>query len=214
MSKSSLGLGHSTHNRPHAVSVLLLTIWGMLIAACASSTATPVPAMSTSSVDVSTPGLTLAPISVEAEQSSADVPVRPQRGFRAPDFTLLDLEGEQVSLSDFRGQLVLINFWATWCPPCRDELPVIQAQYEKSDDLVVLGVNFQEGADEVRSFVTNEELTFPILLDEEGRVTMTYRARALPTSFLVDAEGIITAVHIGPVAAGHLKDYVIQARGE
>jgi peroxiredoxin len=202
------------YNRARVVSVLLLTLWVMLIGTCVSCAPTPIPAASTLSVDVSTLAPTPTPISVEAEQSPVDVSVRPQRGFRAPDFSLLDLHGEQVSLSDFRGQLVLVNFWATWCPPCRDELPVIQAQYEKSDDLMVLGVNFQEGADEVRSFVTEEGLTFPILLDKEGRVTMTYRTRGLPTSFLVDAEGIITAVHIGPMTARQLKGYVTQARGE
>jgi peroxiredoxin len=214
MSKSSVGLPYSTHNRSRVVSVLLLMTWGMLIGACASSTSTPGPVASTSSVDVSTPVPTPTPISIEAEHSPADVPVRPQKGFRAPDFTLSDLDGEQVSLSDFQGQLVLINFWAAWCPPCRDELPAIHAQYEESDDLVVLGVNFQEGADEVGPFVTDEGLTFPILLDKEGRVTMMYRARGLPTSFLVDAEGIITAVHIGPMTAHQLKGHVTQARGE
>lgn len=145
---------------------------------------------------------------------STDVPAKPQEGFRAPDFALLNLAGQEVSLGDFRGQLVLINFWATWCPPCRAELPAIQAQYQNSDDLVVLGVNFQEKSSDVKPFVEAEGLTFPILLDESGGVALMYRARGLPTSFLVDAEGIVTAVHIGPMTDSQLEDYVTQARGK
>jgi len=150
----------------------------------------------------------------EASLTPTGVPARPQKGFRAPDLTLLNLEGQEVSLSDFRGKLVLVNFWATWCSPCRQELPAIQAQYESTDDLVVLGVNFQEGADEVRPFVTEAGLTFPVLLDETGRATLIYRVRGLPTSFLVDADGLIAAVHVGPMTARQLASYVAQARGE
>jgi len=109
---------------------------------------------------------------------------------------------------------VLVNFWATWCSPCRQELPAIQAQYESTDDLVVLGVNFQEKADEVRPFVAEAGLTFPILLDETGRATLIYRVRGLPSSFMVDADGLIAAVHVGPMTARQLAGYVAQARGE
>jgi len=99
---------------------------------------------------------------------------------------LLNLEGEEVSLSDSSGQPALINFWATWCPPCLEELPAIQATYQNSDDLVVLGVNFQERLTNVKSFVEQEGLTFPILLDEEGRLALLYRVRSLPTSFFLE----------------------------
>jgi len=136
---------------------------------------------------------------------AGNTPVRPQKGFTAPDFALLNLKGEEVSLRDFGGQPVLINFWATWCPPCREELPAIQTMHHNSDDLVVLGVNFQEGLADVRPFVEEAGLTFPILLDEEGRVAKAYRARSLPTSFFLSPDGIITAVHIGPMSVDAWK---------
>ncbi|UCC63276.1 MAG: TlpA family protein disulfide reductase [Anaerolineae bacterium] len=190
----------------HPIGVLWLAALGMLASACVTIMPTPVAA--TSALAIEQPTLQEAPL------TPTGVPVRPQKGFRAPDLTLLNLEGQEVSLSDFRGQLVLVNFWAAWCSPCRQELPAIQAQYESTDDLVVLGVNFQERADEVRPFVAEAGLTFPILLDETGRATLIHRVRGLPTSFLVDADGLIAAVHVGPMTARQLANYVAQARGE
>jgi cytochrome c biogenesis protein CcmG/thiol:disulfide interchange protein DsbE len=194
-------------HRVRLIGVLWLAALGMLASACVPVTPTPVAVTATL---VSMPTPTLQKVSL----TPTGVPLRPQKGFRAPDLTLLNLEGQEVSLSDFRGQLVLVNFWATWCPPCRQELPAIQAQYESTDDLVVLGVNFQEKADEVRPFVTEAGLTFPVLLDETGRAALIYRVRGLPTSFMVDADGLIAAVHVGPMTARQLAGYVAQARGE
>ena len=117
-------------------------------------------------------------------------------------------------VGDYRGRVVLINFWATWCPPCRAEFSVMQAAYEKPEDLVVLAVNFQESVEDVRAFVEEQEVTFPVLLDRTGQVALAYRSRALPTSFFVDAEGIITAVHLGRMTNSQIDSYVSQARGE
>lgn len=194
---------------PIWVSILLMALVASA-SACASATPTPVPATSTQ------PGglPTLVPNTSEVGGLPDDMPARPQKGFRAPEFVLLNLEGEEVSLSDSSGQLVLINFWATWCPPCREELPAIQATYQNSDDLVVLGVNFQEGLTNVKSFVEQEGLTFPVLLDEEGRLALLYRVRSLPTSFFLNPDGIITTVHIGPMTANDVDNYVAQALGK
>lgn len=190
--------------------LVALTLSG---SACASTVPTPAPLAPTD-----TPLPTLTPIGAitgATPARPADVPVKPQKGFRAPDFALPSLEEKEISLSDFHGQLVVLNFWATWCDPCREELPVFQQAFQSSEDLVVLGVNLQEGLTEVRSFVEAEGLTFPVLLDREGRVAQTlYRVRGLPTSFLLNAEGIIAAVHIGPMTADQLEDYMAQARGE
>lgn len=158
--------------------------------------------------------IALSRVPDEEAPARGDHPPSPQAGFAAPDFTLETRDGETISLSDLRGQVVLINFWATWCPPCREELPVIQATYQNSDDLAVLGVNFQEGLTNVKPFVEKEGLTFPVLLDEKGQVAAMYRTRSLPTSFFLNPDGIITAVHIGPMTANDVDNYVTQARGK
>jgi cytochrome c biogenesis protein CcmG/thiol:disulfide interchange protein DsbE len=193
---------------------ILLMALVTITSACVSATSTPISPTPTSATTLSTPSHAPTPATVEASVSSTNVPVKPRKGFRAPDFTLLNPKGEKVSLGDFRGQPVMINFWATWCSPCRDELPEIQAAYENSKDLMVMGISFQEKASDVEPFVEKKGLTFPILLDSDGQIAMKYQARGLPTSFFVNPEGIITAVHIGPVTAGDLENYVAQARGK
>ena len=113
-----------------------------------------------------------------------------QTGKPAPDFRLKTLDGNEIKLSDFRGKTVLINLWASWCPPCRYEMPGIQAAYEKFNGkgLVVLGLNFtaQDNLQDVRDFVTELKLTFPILLDESGDVSAgLYGMRGMPTTILL-----------------------------
>ena len=131
----------------------------------------------------------------------------PRKGFSAPDFTLTTLDGATVRLSDLRGKAVLINFWASWCGPCRAEMPHIQAAYEKhtNDGLVVLGVDQAESPATVARFVDEFGLTFPIPLDSDGQVSAAYQARALPTSFFVDAEGVIRDTFTGPMTSGHIE---------
>ncbi len=189
----------------------LLAGAALLVSACSFVLPVPTP---TPTLRPSLPSPLPTTASVKAASTSTDVPVRAQKGFRAPDFTLLNLEGGEVNLCDFRGRPVLINFWATWCPPCRAELPAIQEAYQNSDNLVVLGLNFQESPQDVKSLVAFEGLTFPVLLDEGGSVALKYRARGLPTSFFVDPQGIITAVHIGPMTKDQIANYVAQAGGE
>lgn len=125
----------------------------------------------------------------------------PQAGFLAPDFQLKTPKGETYSLSEFRGQAVLINIWATWCPPCRAEMPAIQAIYEefKPRGLMVLGINstIQDEPLKIGPFLEKYRLTFPILLDETGEVTSNYQIRALPSSFFIDRQGRIHEVVIG-----------------
>lgn len=139
-------------------------------------------------------------------------PVGLEKGNTAPDFTLTDLEGNQVTLSDLRGQVVMINFWATWCGFCRVELPVIQSVYETHRDsgFVVLAIDVQESAKLVGAFVEDMGMTFPVLLDS-GEVTYLYDVRGLPMSFFIDQNGVIYAKHIGPVDESSLKRYLAQA---
>ncbi len=123
----------------------------------------------------------------------------PEIGNLAPDFTLTGLDGQEVSLSDFRGRPVLINFWASWCGPCRLEMPFLQAVHEKwaGKGLVVLGVNIQEDRVIVEKFVESTGLTFPILLSPGSRVPLSYNVRGIPATFLIDADGVIRDIKIG-----------------
>jgi cytochrome c biogenesis protein CcmG/thiol:disulfide interchange protein DsbE len=137
----------------------------------------------------------------------------PQQGFLAPDFELQTTTGETVKLSDLRGQAVLVNLWATWCPPCRAEMPAIEKVYNeyKDDGLVVLAVNmtYQDTFSNIAPFVDEYGLSFPILLDETGSVGTAYQLRSLPSSFFIDREGIINEVVIGgPMAEALLRTRV------
>ena len=122
-------------------------------------------------------------------------------GNLAPDFTLTDLDGNQVTLSDFRGKAVFINFWATWCPPCRAEMPEIEAVYQayKDRDVVVIGVDLNESVNEVRQYVEEGGYSWIFVIDT-GLVSRNYRVTAIPTSFFLDKEGIIRDVSIGAMS--------------
>lgn len=134
----------------------------------------------------------------------------PREGFLAPGFSLQTTEGETISLSDYRGQAVLLNLWATWCPPCRAEMPAIQKMYEKYKDqgFIVLAINmtYQDTPTAVEPFVQEYGLTFPILLEPNGDTAAQYELRSLPSSFFIDRNGIIQEVIIGgPMAEALLN---------
>jgi cytochrome c biogenesis protein CcmG, thiol:disulfide interchange protein DsbE len=122
----------------------------------------------------------------------------------APDFELTASDGKTVRLSDLRGKVVLLNFWATWCPPCKAEMPdlnALQAKYGTDRDFVVLGVNDEESAADVVAFAQREGIAFPLLLDPEGRVIeKLFDVRYLPTSMIIDRDGNIRDTWRGQIA--------------
>ncbi len=115
------------------------------------------------------------------------------------DFELESLGGEKVSLRSLKGKVVFLNFWATWCPPCREEMPSMELLYRElhEEGLEILAINLQEGKNQVQKFVTDYGLTFQILLDKTGRVGASYGARNIPTSFIIDRDGIVLAGVVG-----------------
>jgi peroxiredoxin len=123
----------------------------------------------------------------------------PGVGQAAPDFVLPDLAGEEVGLARYRGKFVLLGFWVSWCPPCREEMPSLKKLYEDfaGRDLVLLAVNAGEPSEQVADFVRREALTFPVLLDPDGRVQERYGAYQFPVFFLIDREGRIAARYLG-----------------
>lgn len=115
-----------------------------------------------------------------------------------PDFNLQDLDGRSVTLKEFRGKVVFVNFWATWCPPCRDEMPSMQRIYNEYRDkgLVMLAINFMESPNTIRPFLSEHKLTFPILLDS-GTVMVSYGVLGLPATYLIDRQGKAAARALG-----------------
>ncbi len=156
----------------------------------------------------------------EAERLGALDPLAPKVGQPAPDFALWSLDGQTVRLSELRGRVVLINFWATWCGPCRGEMPEIEAVYREFKDqgFVVLAINeenvsLDEARTLARDFRDELDLTFPILLDgPDGQVFRQYRLYGLPSSLIVDKDGVIRTVRFGPLNRDFLRAKLEEAR--
>lgn len=146
-----------------------------------------------------------------ASACSLNLDVAPVVGFIAPDFELESIEAEAVRLGDFRGKVVLINFWATWCGPCRVEMPAMQNRFEAYDgDLVILAVDNDEPLEKVVAFVEELGLTFTVLLDLGAEVQDMYLIRGYPTSVFVDKDGIIQFIHIGIMTEDQLDGYLAE----
>lgn len=149
---------------------------------------------------VSTTGERYGPVDMPAELTVPGVDIKPEEGAMAPDFLLEELRGGEVRLSDLRGQPVVINFWATWCAPCRKEMPQFVDAYAKHKDqgLVILAVNLQEGKSIARRFADDYGMDFPVAIDRDGEVGDQYRLLGLPTTFFIDRQGIIRSIFTGP----------------
>ncbi|WP_010676501.1 peroxiredoxin family protein [Bacillus timonensis] len=132
-------------------------------------------------------------------------------GQLAPDFTLKTINGEEMKLSAFRGKKVILNFWASWCPPCKAEMPHMQEFYmeNKENNFELLSVNLttaEKKSSDVARFVDEYELTFPVMLDEHGEIGQIYQAYAIPTSYMIDSKGIVRKKVVGPMDKEMMND--------
>ncbi|NUM48291.1 MAG: redoxin domain-containing protein [Anaerolineales bacterium] len=133
----------------------------------------------------------------------------PEKGNPAPDFALENLDGERIALETLRGKVVLLNFWATWCGPCRVEMPALESRHQQyPEQLAVVGIDFDEAKEDVAAFVEEFALTFPILLDPGAVVQDAYRVRGYPTSVFLDEDGTVQIVHIGIMSEDQLDAYL------
>ncbi|AIM15044.1 MULTISPECIES: peroxiredoxin [Neobacillus] len=127
-------------------------------------------------------------------------------GAKAPDFELKTLTGDSVKLSDLKGKKVMLNFWATWCPPCKEEMPAMEKLHkEAGEDLLILAVNIDPHLD-VQGFVNENKLTFPILLDTDDTVNEKYQILSIPTTYFIDSKGIIQHVSLGSMEYDEMKE--------
>jgi len=119
--------------------------------------------------------------------------------FPAANFSLNDINGKTHRLSDYRGKVVVLNFWATWCPPCREEMPSMERARKKliNDDVVILAVNVGEDEDTVFNFTGDYPVEFPLLMDIKGKVIRSYPVKALPTTYIISTDGLVTHRTLG-----------------
>lgn len=147
-----------------------------------------------------------APSSTSSRPSIVPVEV----DFSAPELVLEDLTGNRVSLQDYAGSVVLVNLWATWCPPCKEEMPALQAFYEnhQSEGFVLIGIDQEEPLEVVKPFVEEYGLTFPIWLDEDYLAEREFKTNSLPSSFVIDRTGKVRLMWFGGVSEKFLEEHV------
>jgi len=135
-----------------------------------------------------------------SDTNTQTVKVGNRIGYSAPDFTLPTTDNKEFKLSDYRGKPVILNFWASWCGPCRYEVPAFKSFYEKYGDegVPIIAVNTQDNPDSAIAYAKSDGLKFTIPVDPQGKVSSLYNVRGLPTTYFIDENGIITSIKIGP----------------
>lgn len=146
-------------------------------------------------------------VSLPADRNLTGKPAAVQEGRAAPDFVLNTLDGGAVRLSDLRGKIVVMNFWATWCGPCRQEMPeMVKVYQEQTGGVVVLAIDSQEADGPVREFVEGFGVTFPVPMDRSGAVGSAYGVKEFPTSLFIDKTGVIRTIKRGPMNGTYLRE--------
>ncbi|WNS74084.1 thiol-disulfide oxidoreductase ResA [Bacillus sp. DTU_2020_1000418_1_SI_GHA_SEK_038] len=135
-------------------------------------------------------------------------------GEKAPDFVLMDMNGEKHRLSDYEGQGVFLNFWGTWCKPCEREMPYMDNQYKEFKDkgVTILAVNVGESDLAVQKFSDKHNLTFPILKDTDGQVQTAYKISPLPATYMIDKDGKVVKYHTGELSEDMIRDMMEQVK--
>lgn len=158
----------------------------------------------------------IAPNTVEINGNSK-LEVGVEEGNIALDFELQTLDGKTMKLSDMVGKKVILNFWATWCPPCKAEMPHMQEFYEdqKGNGVEILAVNLttaERNKDNIGPFIKEYGLTFPVLLDSQGEIGQTYQSFSIPTSYIIDSSGVIQKKIVGPMDKEMMKEVINSAK--
>jgi peroxiredoxin len=159
-------------------------------------------------------GAGLIPLLVNAQQKTLDsaAPILPPvtSSYPAPQLALTDLQGKPVSIEDYRGQVILVNNWATWCPPCKTEMPELQAYYtaHATEGFVVVAIESGEPADQVTSFVQEYRMSFPVWLDPQSTALEIFQNWNLPSSYVIDRDGIVRLSWTGGINQLTLEQYV------
>ena len=162
-------------------------------------------------------GLVAIGIIANAGSVSSDYSVTPATvNFPAPELTLNNMTGERVSITDYKQQIVLINNWATWCPPCKAEMPTLSKYFQEHVDegFILVGINAGDPADQVAKFVDDYKLTFPILLDPNNKSLIVFHNENLPSSYVIDRDGNVVLAWTGPINNAMLEKYVTPLLGQ
>ncbi len=189
--------------------LLFMLILPLLLTACSAA-----PSQPQNSAQASTPATAPTEAPTLVINTPTPLPPTPKPGPNAtptpenlaPDFTAVNLQtGKPFSLSDYRGKIVFLNFWGSWCPPCRMEMPAFQAVYEKyGDDVVIIGVGINDSEANLIGFAREKGITYPIVWDRTSEVARKYRIRSLPTTYKIDRNGVMTGVAVGALTKEQL----------
>lgn len=154
---------------------------------------------------------TVAPADSKDSKKQADIASLPRAGYMAPEFTLADMNGNQVKLSELRGKKVLVNFWASWCPPCKAETPdLVEMSQKYKDQISFYGVNLTVSDDEqaAKNFVRDYKIEYPILMDRNGMVATQYQANAIPMTVTIDKNGMIVDRRDGQLSKAAMEGMI------